>query len=63
MTGIVTRLAGGGSASGSTMGFTDGQGFSALFRAPMGVTVDSLRNIFIADTGNNAIRSITSSGL
>ena len=44
-------------------GSTDGQGTSASFREPWGITVDSIGNVFVADTKNNKIRKITPSGL
>jgi hypothetical protein len=38
-------------------GFVNGDGASARFRAPAGLSVDHKRNVlFIADSGNNAIR-------
>jgi len=53
-TGIVTTIAGSGSA-----GFTDGTGASASFHNPLGIAVDSIGNIFVADSSNNCIRKIT----
>jgi sugar lactone lactonase YvrE len=54
----VSTLAGYG-ATGST----DGNGTSARFYNPYGVTVDSSGNIFVADTNNGKIRKITSNGI
>jgi sugar lactone lactonase YvrE len=56
--GYVSTIAG----SPGVVGWTDGQGLSASFNAPFGVAVDSFGNLFIADTGNNKIRKINSTG-
>lgn len=53
MLGTVT-IAGDGNAS-----YIDGIGSVATFNAPKGVAVDNLGNIYVADTGNNAIRKIS----
>ncbi|KAJ1453108.1 hypothetical protein M885DRAFT_567842, partial [Pelagophyceae sp. CCMP2097] len=37
-------------------GFVDGPASRARFRFPSGVAIDALRNVYIADTGNHAIR-------
>jgi len=57
VTGIITTVAGTGSATG---GFTGdgGQATAATLNAPTGVAVDSLGNIYIADTNNNAVRVV-----
>ncbi|MFY9611339.1 MAG: NHL repeat-containing protein [Blastocatellia bacterium] len=52
--GQVTTIAGGGSA-----GYTDGVAASALFDTPSGIFTDKGGNIYVADTGNHAIRKIT----
>ncbi|MCG2661845.1 MAG: hypothetical protein L6437_16570, partial [Kiritimatiellae bacterium] len=50
--GVVTTLAGSATNSGST----DGTGSAARFYFPMGVSVDSNRNVYVADTDNHTIR-------
>jgi len=57
--GGVTTLAG----SAGLTGITDGMGGAALFNYPSGVAVDSMGNIYVADSGNNTIRKVTSSGM
>ncbi len=59
----VTTWAGGGGACGGSSpgagGYQDGTGTNALFLGPTGVTVDAAGNVFVADSGNDAIREIT----
>ncbi|NDG72512.1 MAG: hypothetical protein EBY32_14700 [Proteobacteria bacterium] len=55
--GIVTTLAGSGSA-----GYADGNGASASFYQALGVAVDGSENVYVADAVNNRIRKITPSG-
>jgi sugar lactone lactonase YvrE len=55
--GTVSTFAGTG-VPGSADG-TD----TATFNSPLGVAVDQLGNVYVADYGNNLIRKITSSGL
>jgi hypothetical protein len=50
--GVVTTLAGWAGSWGSA----DGTGSAAQFSNPCGVAVDSAGNVYVADTGNNAIR-------
>ena len=43
-------------------GATDGQGVAAGFDSPVGIAVDAAGNVFVADTGNQAIRKVTPDG-
>ena len=54
--GRVTTLAGG------TRGFADGVGADARFDTPSGLAVAAVGTIYVADTGNNAIRRIGRDG-
>ena len=44
-------------------GSADGTGAAARFNGPFGVAVDGSGNVFVADSGNNAIRKISPSGV
>jgi hypothetical protein len=57
--GVVTTLAGTAGMQGST----DGTGAAARFSDPVGVAVDGAGNVYVADSGNNAIRKITPTGV
>ena len=50
-----------GSAGGA--GNVDGQGTAARFDSPEGIVVDPNGNIYVADTSNDTIRKITSTGM
>ena len=56
--GEVTTLAGFGN-SGS---FTDGAIGGARFNLPAGIAIDDVGNLYVADTGNNRIRKISTAG-
>ena len=45
-------------AGNGTAGFADGAGTSAQFSSPRGVAVDSVGNLYVADSANNRIRKI-----
>jgi hypothetical protein len=57
--GVVTTLAGKPNATGSA----DGAGAAASFNNPTSIAVDRAGNLYVADSGNNTIRKITSAGL
>ena len=49
--------------AGERRGLQDGAGLSAVFDRPEGVAVDAEGNIIVADTGNDAIRRISRTGV
>lgn len=57
--GVVTTLAGTAGAIGSTDGFAA----DARFNTPSALALDSAGNIYVADSGNNTIRRVTSVGV
>ncbi len=57
--GIITTVAGNGTAGYTGDG---GPATSAQLFQPWGVAVDASGNLFIGDTGNNAIREVSASG-
>jgi len=56
--GILTTFAGTG-----TKGYVDGDGNTALFAYPRGVAVDTLGNVYVADSDNHRIRKITANAV
>ena len=58
--GVVTTLAGGGP---DNPGSANGTGTAARFNLPSGVAVDGDLNVYVGDSGNNAIRKITAAGI
>ncbi|GAB3383383.1 gluconolaconase [Lysobacter fragariae] len=48
--------------SGSVEGFRDGVGSAAAFNTPSGMALDRAGNLYVADTGNHAIRKVTPDG-
>ena len=48
--------------TGGSAGFADGVGGEAQFDTPSGLAIDPLGTIYVADTGNNAIRRIAPDG-
>ena len=56
--GVVTTLAG----SAGQYGSADGTGSDARFYYPEGVAVDSMGNVYVADSDNDTIRKITPAG-
>ena len=60
--GVVTRLAGGGSAGGVASGSVDGTGTDALFNLPGGITVSQSGTVYVAEFGGHRIRMISPTG-
>ncbi|MCD9085726.1 NHL repeat-containing protein [Stenotrophomonas sp. SY1] len=48
--------------AGGREGFADGQGAAAAFNTPSGIALDRHGNLYVADTGNHAIRKVTPQG-
>jgi sugar lactone lactonase YvrE len=49
--------------AGGTRGFADGQGPAARFDTPSAIAIDSDGTVYVADTGNNAIRRVSRDGV
>lgn len=56
--GDVTTFAG----TAGRAGYVDGVVGQALFHNPWGITIDSAGNLYVADSGNQAIRKVTPAG-
>lgn len=56
---VITTFAG----QAGFFGSTDGTGASARFNSPANIAIDSVGNVYIADTANHVIRKMTSSGV
>ena len=61
--GVVTRLAGGGSAGGVASGSVDGTGSVAMFNNPLGVAVSTSGIVYVSDYNNHLIRMISPTGI
>ena len=61
--GVVTTLAGGGSAGGTASGSVDGTVSVATFSSPNGIAVSTSGTVYVADTGNHIIRMISPTGI
>ncbi|WP_313213221.1 gluconolaconase [Stenotrophomonas acidaminiphila] len=48
--------------AGGREGFADGRGAAAAFHTPSGLALDRHGNLYVADTGNHAIRKVTPRG-
>ena len=48
--------------AGGREGFADGVGAAAAFHTPSGIALDRHGNLYVADTGNHAIRKVTRQG-
>ncbi len=63
---VIHKVAPDGTVSvfaGSDYGLVDGIGTAARFATPYGMAVDAFGNVWVADTGNHAIRKITPAGV
>jgi sugar lactone lactonase YvrE len=61
----IRKLTPGGATStiaGGKEGFADGPGAQAMFNTPSGIAIDAQGNLYVADTGNNAIRKVAPDG-
>jgi len=58
-TGTVSTFAGQAGATGSD----DGPVSTARFNAPLGITIDSVGNLYVADSRSHTIRKITAAGV
>jgi NHL repeat len=58
--GTVKQIA--GSATGLSGYPTNLSGTSARFNTPLGLTIDASNNLYVVDSGNNAIQKVTTAG-
>lgn len=49
--------------AGTTFGFADGNATTAQFSSPIGMTIDALGNLYVADSENDKIRKISPAGV
>jgi sugar lactone lactonase YvrE len=54
---VVSTYAGTG-----VLGYTNGSSANATFNGPIGLTIDADGNVYVSESGNNAIRKITKNG-
>ena len=62
----IRKIAADGSSStlaGAIEGYAEGTGTAASFNTPSGMAIDGAGNLYVADTGNNAIRKVTPAGV
>jgi sugar lactone lactonase YvrE len=55
--GVVSTLAGSGSKA-----FGNGEGLAASFNTPVGLALDALGTLYVADSGNHRIRAVSPAG-
>jgi sugar lactone lactonase YvrE len=48
--------------AGAVAGYLDGPSYAARFNSPSGLAIDAAGNLYVADTGNNAIRRMAPDG-
>ena len=56
--GTVSTLAGSGPTGYDNGGFADGEGSAARFNSPTGIAIDTVGNLYVADSKNHRIRKI-----
>jgi len=63
---VIVRITPQGGVSvlaGGREGYADATGAAAAFHTPSGMAIDRAGNLYVADTGNNAIRKVTPAGV